>query len=254
MNGFDRVILEFLNRPAFHSPSLDLLAIKISTNLLLKGGVVLAAIWWLWFARPRNRFALGSLDVDSSIARTRRLIIMGFAGTFVALALARGSSVMFSSRPRPLNQSNVFQIPEGVDTGSKSFFINDSSFPSDHAALFYALATTILFVSRPVGVAMFMYVTLIIMVPRLYLLLHFPTDILAGGILGTACVILLSTIGSVTVVGRSLVQRAFGWSVTHQATFYAAMFLWSFSIAELFDSLRKLANLGPILRMLASHH
>ena len=46
-----------------------------------------------------------------------------------------------------------------------NWFVNDSSIPSDHAALFYALATTIFLVSRRAGVFMFIYATVVIMTP-----------------------------------------------------------------------------------------
>lgn len=251
MNGFDRVILEFLNRPALHSAALDFLAMKIATNLLVKGGVALAVIWWLWFSKPIGARAATDMELSAASARVRRLILIGFAGTFVALALARGANVMFPSRARPINHSDIFRLPVSTDTSSNSFFINDSSFPSDHAALFYALATTIYLVSRRAGVLMLIYVTLAIVLPRMYLLLHYPTDIIAGGIIGSVCVVIASLIGGATRTGRALVERLLGWSVQHAPSFYAVMFLWSFSIAELFDSLRKLAHIGPVLRAIA---
>ena len=81
-----------------------------------------------------------------------------------------------------MNHRALFTIPDSPDdTKNGGFFINDNSFPSDHAGLFYALATTIFLVSRRTGIIMFIYVTLVVIVPRLYLLLHYPTDIMAGG-------------------------------------------------------------------------
>jgi undecaprenyl-diphosphatase len=254
MNGFDRVILQLFNHHALHSPALDLFAVKVTSNLLLKGGVVLAVIWALWFSRRGSASPAETNGHDPAIARRRRAILIGFAGTFIALALARGSSVMFPSRLRPVNYDTLFTIPNGVDTSANNFFVNDNSFPSDHAALFYALATTVFLVSRRNGVVMIAYVTVVIMFPRMYLLLHYPTDIFAGGIIGCACVILASLAGTATAIGRGLVNRVYGWSLAHAPSFYAAMFLWSFEIAELFDSVRRLAQIGPMLKALTSSH
>lgn len=256
MNGFDQAILEFLNRPALHSQALDLFAVKITSNLLLKGGVVLAVIWALWFSRSTSgaNGADGANAAAPDVARRRRTILVGFAGTFVALAVARGLSVMFPSRARPVNYSDVFTVPDGVDTSKTNFFINDNSFPSDHAALFYALATTIGLISPRRGIAMMLYVTLMVMLPRVYLLLHYPTDMIAGGIIGCACVLILSTAANVTALGRGLVNRVYAWSIAHAPSFYAAMFLWSFEVAELFDSVRRLAQIGPVLKALVASH
>jgi undecaprenyl-diphosphatase len=102
---------------------------------------------------------------------------------------------------------------------------------------------------------MIVYVTIAVMVPRMYLLLHFPTDIIAGGIIGSACVMIASIAGGATRFGRMLVDRLYAWSMAHAPTFYAAMFIWSFEVAELFDSVRRLAQIGPVLKALvAAHH
>ena len=259
MNGFDLTILQFFNRPGFHSPALDTFAAKIAANLLLKGGVVLAVIWALWFSKPARAAdsAVGAgeaADGEATVDRIRRLILLGFVGTFLALALARGASKMFPASARPLNYPELFTIPASADTTTNPFFINDNSFPSDHAALFYALATTIFLVSPRTGSIMFVYVTLVVVVPRLYLLLHYPSDIIAGAILGVACVMIASVAGTATTLGRTLLRRVYRWSVSHAPTFYAALFLWSFSIAELFDSIRRLAQIGPLLKALVARH
>ncbi len=60
-----------------------------------------------------------------------------------------------------------------------------SSFPSDQATYFFAFATGFWFFSVRLGLAMFAYSTLIILA-RVYLGTHFPSDVLAGALLGVA--------------------------------------------------------------------
>lgn len=91
---------------------------------------------------------------------------------------------MLPFRPRPMTVAALhFQTPFGA---SDHGLINWSSFPSDHAAVFFALATSIFFVWRAAGIAALVYVFLFIAMPRLYLGFHYPTDILGGALIGIA--------------------------------------------------------------------
>ena len=51
MNPFDTSILQFLNRFAQRSPGFDQFVVFLSDFNLLKGGIVVGLIWWLWFDR-----------------------------------------------------------------------------------------------------------------------------------------------------------------------------------------------------------
>ena len=61
MNAFDLSILSFLNRFAHRSLSFDQAVVFLSDANLLKGGVIVGMIWWIWFDREnvqRKREAL----------------------------------------------------------------------------------------------------------------------------------------------------------------------------------------------------
>ena len=51
MNTFDPAVPGFLNRFTLTFRVLDKTVVVLSTNQLLKGGVLIALIWWLWFRR-----------------------------------------------------------------------------------------------------------------------------------------------------------------------------------------------------------
>src|SRR4051812_20527011 len=108
INSFDRSILEFLSREAFHSPALDQFAVRLSNDLLLKGGLLMAAMWWLWFGTRGSTRApegqpLAGLELDDEARATRRTILLGFCGTVLALVVARTLEVLGRFRWRPLN-------------------------------------------------------------------------------------------------------------------------------------------------------
>ena len=49
MNIFDAEIISFLNQFSHRSWTFDYLVSFISGNQLLKGGVLVSLLWWLWF-------------------------------------------------------------------------------------------------------------------------------------------------------------------------------------------------------------
>src|SRR5260370_9850419 len=64
-----------------------------------------------------------------------------------------------------------------------------NSFPSDHAAIFFALATVILINHRFLGLIAFFWATTVCLL-RIYLGYHYPSDLIAGAGLGIFTVIL----------------------------------------------------------------
>jgi undecaprenyl-diphosphatase len=64
---------------------------------------------------------------------------------------------------------------------------SDFSFPSGHTANAFALAFSVLCFDRRYGVAAMAFATFVAF-SRLYLFVHWPTDVIAGAIMAAACV------------------------------------------------------------------
>src|ERR1700733_8589285 len=99
MNSFDYTLLSAINRSFLHGTVVDHIMVVLAGNLLLKGGVVMAAVWWLWFHVPKDELAASVI---------RRRIIAGFCAIFVAMIIARGAHLALPHRSRPLDYSNLF--------------------------------------------------------------------------------------------------------------------------------------------------
>jgi undecaprenyl-diphosphatase len=125
-----------------------------------------------------------------------------------------------------------FQWPYNVDADQ---FIRWCSFPSDHAALFAALAMGIFFRSRRAGAAMFAYVVLVTFVPRIYMGYHWPSDILAGSVMGIL-VAYIALIPSVRRWSKQLYEQC----NKHSGLFTASLFLLTYEIGTLFNGPRLL--------------
>src|SRR4029077_8727248 len=125
MNRFDLSISSFINGFAHRSLRFDESVVLISDSNLLKGGVVIGLVWYLWFQKE-------------DVRRKREVLLAAMIASFLALASARILSwVIF--RPRPLNETRfAFRIAYGASAAQWKGY---SSFPSDHAVMFCALAT-----------------------------------------------------------------------------------------------------------------
>lgn len=98
------------------------------------------------------------------------------------------------ARPRPY-------VTHGALTHLLAAPSPDPSFPSDHAAAAFAIAFSVLAFSRWAGVA-FLFVATLIGLDRIALGLHYPSDVLAGLVVGCAAALV------VTHLGRQWIDRA----------------------------------------------
>lgn len=224
MNLFDYSIISFFNQFAKQSVQFDNLVVLISDNALLKGGVIIALIWWGWFHK----------DSFKSVKRNREHILTTVLASSVGIVGARLLALLLPFRLRPLHNPEIaLQFPL-----EKKFLEGWSSFPSDHAILFFTLATGLFFVSRILGTIAIAHAIFVICLPRIYLGLHYPTDILVGALLGIGISLWVNRkqISSrVTKLPLRLLDQ-------NPSLFYSCFFIMTFEIAEMFNSLRNIAG------------
>ena len=242
MNAFDHAILQAVARVSGQSPDFDLLVTFITANHLFKGFLVMGAIWWLWF-REQRRQQTGPIDVE----RVHDQIMSTLLAGLIALVVARVLAEELPFRPRPLalpEFASAFQISRERLTGLDEW----SSFPSDHATLFAALATGAWFACRSLGAMLMIYTFIVILLPRVYLGMHYPTDILVGALIGGV----IAWAMHVSPV-RSYISRPFtAWQLRSPGTFYACAFLLTSQIAVLFDPVRHVARFARDLAGMSS--
>lgn len=221
MNSFDTSIIDWLNQFAHRWRWLDEGVVMLTNIELAKGGVLMVVLWWAWFrGGPQER-------------RNRSIVVTALVASVVAILIGRFLAHALPFRDRPFNTAGYeFSLPFSADP---DYFSGLSAFPSDHAVLFAALTLCIFVISRPVGIAVAAFVTAFVFVPRLYVGLHWPTDIIAGSVLGAgiAWVALLPRI-------RDLCSKPAFWILDRSpGLFYAGAFLATYQVAELFEDLRQ---------------
>jgi undecaprenyl-diphosphatase len=224
MNSFDTHVTLFLNQFANRWPWFDwLVSYGYSTNLI-GVGVTVALAWCALFDRK----------TDDRLSKDRELLLGAFFFCGVATIVARGLALSLPFRVRPRWTAGFdFHIPH---PSNSTALMNWSSFPSDHAALLYALAVGILFVSRRLGLLAIAWVAVTISFPAIYLGIHWTTDVIVGAAIGVA----FAYCAKIRPIREAISRFTMTWEQRQMGAFFAVLFLWSYQIVNLFEDGRRL--------------
>jgi undecaprenyl-diphosphatase len=152
----DYQLFQAINGLAGRSHALDVLMIAIATYSPLLYALALLALWLTW--RQVNQ---------------RGALIAGVSA-LVALGLGQLLGAAFP-RERPYLVHHVMQlISHSVDT----------SFPSDHTTMAFAVAVGVWVFNRRAGVLL-LALGAVLAFARVFVGAHYPGDVLGGAILGT---------------------------------------------------------------------
>lgn len=116
-----------------------------------------------------------------------RAFFVAAAAMFVARFVAVDVIHIWYQRPRPfLAVRDVHSL----------FTVNEWSFPSAHAAAFFALATAVFLYNKTWGVGLYVG-ALLVVVARVAAGVHYPSDILAGAVIGIVVAYLMYRLVSI---------------------------------------------------------
>jgi len=214
--------------------ALDWAAIFASRTYLFNGVIIMAAYWCIWFLPGPHQ-------------HRREKVVLALIGAIITLIVARILASILPYRVRPLYALDVGYLSPNLPSGQNISGYEDwSSFPSDQAALFFALAAGLWRCSRPFGVLAILVATIGVCAVRIYLGIHYPSDVIAGAAIGVLCVYATARIGS-----NRLTSTILAFERNYPPAFYAAMFLVTFEIGSLFDDVRQFMH-GVLVVLRAS--
>lgn len=223
INNFDLPIIHFFQQFSQKSKTFDESIAFFAGSHLIKGGIIIA-IWWFWF-----------LPLSPETINRRVMVILSLIAGFVALLIGRILVITLPYRIRPMNSPELhLTIPFGANFDGLAKM---SSFPSDHAALFFALSTGLFLASKRLGLFAFLYTIFFISLTRIYLCYHFPSDVLAGAIIGIAAGYFVCTNNWM----QKLAKNIYSFSEQKPQFFYPAFFLLNYQLIDLFNEIRDIA-------------
>jgi undecaprenyl-diphosphatase len=235
VDSLDRTIVVFINGFAHRSWTFDAFVRFLASDDLLKGMVVISVFYFVWFQFEEK-------PTELELTPKRQILIHTILVCMPGLLVTRLLAHFLPFRLRPLYNPDLhLRRAFTLDTNTLESW---SSFPSDHAVLFFALATGVLLVHRKAGVCLYLYTTFFIALPRLFLGVHYPSDLLAGGLFGVA----LASSAKWPAFRSLLTRPALRLQERSPGIFYACFFFLTVQTAELYGSLR--AAIGLSLRIL----
>jgi undecaprenyl-diphosphatase len=181
-------------------------------------GVIFLGLFGLLWFRP-----------DGDQIRRRQALILVVPAVALALVLNRTISTLLPFRVRPM-----YALGAAAPSYPWTFDLeNWSSFPSDNATYLFAIAACLFVVSRYAGVAFGLFGALVC-VGRIYFGIHYPSDILAGALLGLGTGFLVTRPGVAEAVSRPLL----GYEKQMPGYFYALLFMALAEVAGGFPNTR----------------
>ena len=157
------------------------------------------------------------------------------AGSMLAVLVNRVVSTAAPFRPRPMYDPASGWIPPQIVLDLK--LDNWSAFPSDTASFFVALAFGLWFLSRPAALIALSSTVFLVLLPRVYFGFHYPGDIVVGGLIAIAAVLLSLRFGR-----RALGELMLVVERRRRGLFYALFFFLSYEIGLVFENTRRLAS------------
>ncbi len=181
--NLDYQLFELINQFAGKSHFLDQLVILFSKYGPILFGLVFV---WLWFSKKGDPY------------ENKQIVLLAVTIVFMTLGLAKLMELAYF-RPRPFVSHSVNLLSDKSS--------GDPSFPSNHAAGAFAFAFTLFWRRRKAGAILLVF-ALFMALSRLFLGVHYPSDVTVGAILAllVACLVISQ---------RRFLHPPYHWIITH---------------------------------------
>lgn len=214
LNWFDLGVMAAVNQWVGIAPAFDGAVRLLADWHFFRCAPLVAVLLWAWF--------------DDEATHVRGRFQLGLAAVVCVTMTAKAMQFILPVHTRPFATAADLglKMPAGlaVDWGY------GSCFPSDTATLHFALAALIWSVSRGWGMAATAWVAIVVAIPRVYLLYHWPSDIIGAVMLAFGGVALLQS----SVRANAVAQHCAEFADRKPQVFYPIFFLVLYQCVDSF--------------------
>ena len=169
--NLDFVIFQYINNLVGKYLWLDTLAIFFAKYF---GYILVLLLFSFLFWPSKTKKAEWSNFLFENLKKYWLMIVQAFLAGILARFIIVNIIRWFWEKPRPFVENHVNLLVDRV---------NQSAFPSGHAAFFFAISTIIYLYNKKAGLLFFL-ASFLISISRVFTGIHWPLDILAGAIIG----------------------------------------------------------------------
>jgi undecaprenyl-diphosphatase len=217
--GLDVSIFRTLNGFVGRSPTLDRVAVH---SEVLKGSLFMGIVGVLWYWP------------DKVMSRRRETILVIMLAVALSLVANRVLSTLLPYRARPMYgigaNKPTFQWSADLDRWS--------SFPSDNAAYLFAIAAGFWLISRWWGLMFGVFAAFAVVLARVYLGLHYPSDVLVGALIGIATTLAVDR----DIVRKRIAEPILVLESRYPPYFYGLFFLALAEVSAGFPNVRRIGT------------
>lgn len=221
----DRPLARAINIAAINQPFARWLAYGVVYSVA-EGALVVSLFWYCWFSEVTPQL--------------RARLVSGVCAAVLAALIAQVVQNALPPTPKPVFDPALgLHIPDILGDAAvlrSAPFADGPSFPSPRAVLFAGLAIAILLVRFPLGL-LALVCTLVVELARIYLGLHYPTN-LVGSLSLAATLAWLAQKRPSLGLGLLILR----WERAAAPSFYLCSFLVSYLLVTTFQDLRSLAS------------
>ena len=168
--NYDLLTFRYFNNLAGNNLGLDYLGIFLADYLPYLV-IIFLFVSFLWFKKERLKNII--------------MFSVAFSSGLIARFIVKSFILIFYQRPRPYVALQSVHKLISMSPGE-----NWQSFPSGHAIFFFALATAIYFNNKKLGWSLII-ISVVIGITRVFVGVHYPSDIIAGASLGVLTAFLI---------------------------------------------------------------
>ncbi|MBI5404189.1 MAG: phosphatase PAP2 family protein [Ignavibacteriae bacterium] len=155
--------------------------------------------------------------------------------TAVLTALSEGLSAGITFGLKNIfKRDRPFKTLSNVHYDKSRFLLDRYSFPSGHSAISFSMATslTLRYPDEPVLISVVYFYSTVIALGRIYLGVHYPSDVLAGMLIGSGSAAIVYSLRKEIIKGKNSLFREDGREDINQKSISTGLILTSFIISD----------------------